>query len=164
MIKPAKFLIILTTAIVLTSCYSTTLIESNPSGAKVYIYGACVGQTPYTYSDSKIVGSSFILRLEKDGYKNTIANITRDEEIDVAALIGGVFFTIPYLWTMKYHPMHHYEMSPLEPTNMEQALPEDGHTKENSKLNKILELKQLLDEKVITQDDFNQAKAKILEN
>src|ERR1035437_10043584 len=96
--------------LLLCGCSSTTMIQSNPSKAKLYIEGAYVGVTPYLYSDTKIVGSSMVIKLEKDGFKPIVSTITRDEEVDIGAVIGGVFFTVPFLWTMRYSPEHNYNL------------------------------------------------------
>jgi len=50
------------------SCSSSTMIVSNPSNAKLYVDGEMVGQTPYRHTDSKIVGSTTDIRIEKEGY------------------------------------------------------------------------------------------------
>lgn len=147
--------------IVFASCTSTTLIQSTPSKAKVYIDGMHVGETPYIYSDSKIVGSSMMIKLEKEGYKPLVSNITRDEEVDVGALIGGVFFMVPFLWTMKYKSVHSYELKPQgEDTAIESR---NVLAPQKSTADKLRELKQLLDEGVITQGEFDKEKTKILE-
>ena len=81
-----------------------TLIQSNPSNAKLYIDGQHVGQTPYKHRDSKIVGSSLMVKIEKEGYQPLITTITKDEEVNVGAIVGGLFFVVPFLWTMQYQP------------------------------------------------------------
>lgn len=95
------------------SCSSTTLIESRPSGAKVYLNGEYVGETPYSHSDTKIVGSATAVRLEKEGYETFNTSFSRNENADVGAIIGGIFFLFPFLWTMKYKPVRTYELRPL---------------------------------------------------
>jgi hypothetical protein len=99
---------LLTTA----ACSSSTVIRSNPSGAKVFIDGQMVGTTPYTMSDTHIVGSSTHIRLEYPGYAPTDASIKRNEEFDVVACIGGVFLLVPFLWIMGYKADHSYELQP----------------------------------------------------
>ena len=47
--------LLLAGAVLITSCSSTTLIQSNPPGAKVYLNDEAVGTTPYTHKDKKIV-------------------------------------------------------------------------------------------------------------
>lgn len=99
-------------AISFASCSSTTLIQSSPSGAKVYLNGEYAGVTPYTHTDTKIVGSSTQVRLEKEGYETLNTAFSRNEDADVGAIIGGIFFLFPFLWTMKYKPVRTYELVP----------------------------------------------------
>lgn len=82
-------------AVLLTSCASTTTIQSNPAGAKVYLNGEPVGVTPYTHADTKIVGSTTHVRLKKEGYETLNTAFSRNEEADVGAIIGGVFVLVP---------------------------------------------------------------------
>lgn len=97
---------------ILVSCSSSTMITSNPTGAKLFINDMAVGTTPYTYSDTKIVGTTNYVRLEAEGYETLRTSFSRNEDVDVGAVIGGIFVLIPFLWTMKYQPMHHYELAP----------------------------------------------------
>jgi hypothetical protein len=146
-------------SILFTSCASTTVINSNPSGAKIYLNGEPVGTTPYTHTDTRIVGSSTSVKLEKEGYAPMNTSFSRDEEVDVGAVIGGVLVLVPFLWTMKYKPTHMYELttSSGETATTQQIQPV------KSKANRLRELKQLLDEKIITQDEYAKEKKKILE-
>ena len=150
-------------SILLTSCASTTMIQSNPSGAKVYLNGEPVGTTPYTHRDTKIVGSTTTVKLEKDGYDPLNTSFSRDEEVDVGAIIGGIFVLVPFLWTMKYKPTHTYELTPSSGNEQKviKTTPQQNQTK--SKADRLRELKQLLDEKIITQEDYEKEKKKILE-
>ncbi len=86
------------------------MIESKPPGAKVYLNGMSVGKTPYRHSDTKIVGSSTSVKLELEGYETLNTSFSRDEAADVGAIIGGLFVLVPFLWTMKYEPVHFYEL------------------------------------------------------
>ena len=149
-------------SILLASCSSTTLIQSNPTQAKVYLNSELVGETPYRHTDSKIVGSSMVVKLEKEGYKPFVTTITKDEQVDVGAIIGGLFVVVPFLWTMKYQPVHNYELQMLTAGN---DIKPEVQTIQNpkSKADKLRELKQLLDEKIITADEFEKEKAKVLD-
>lgn len=146
--------------ILFTSCASTTTIQSNPPGAKVYINGESVGVTPYTMTDTKIVGSCSVVRLEKDGHETLNTSICRNEQADVGAIIGGVFLLVPFLWTMKYNPTHSYELYPLEGHEEESEI-KNNNTAE-SKTTRLLELKTLLDKGIITKEEFEIEKKKIL--
>lgn len=100
------------TAAAFGGCASSTVIQSQPPGARVLINGAAVGSTPYTMTDSKIVGSTTPIRLEYPGYQPLDTTISRNEELDVLALIGGICLLVPFLWLMKYQPAHTYQLQP----------------------------------------------------
>lgn len=155
--------IFLASAILFASCSSTTLIQSNPPKAKVYMEGMYMGETPFYHTDTRTVGSSFNLKIEKDGFKPLNTSISRTEEIDVGAVIGGVFLLIPFLWTMKYKDVHNYDLVPIDAT-AGNSVPATAITPVNkTKVDRLRDLKQLLDDKIITQDEFEKEKAKILE-
>ncbi len=101
----------LSLALVFAGCSSSTVIRSNVPGARVFLDGEYVGNTPYTMSDTKIVGSTTRVRIEAPGYAPTVASISRSEEFSVGACIGGVFLLVPFLWIMDYKPEHFYQMS-----------------------------------------------------
>jgi hypothetical protein len=104
--------VLLITTILLSSCASTTVLQSSPSGAKLYMNGEPVGKTPYTHTDTKIVGSTTILKITLDGYEDFNGVLTRNEEVNVGAIIGGLFLLFPFLWVMDYKPMHNFELVP----------------------------------------------------
>lgn len=96
-----------------SSCASTTIINSNPQGAKVYMNQSFVGTTPYTHTDTKIVGSTTSVKLTKEGYEDFNTVLSRNEQVDAEAIVGGVFALIPFLWVMGYNPVHTYELTPV---------------------------------------------------
>jgi hypothetical protein len=102
--------LLLASIIMFSSCVSTTMIQTSPSGAKVYLDGESVGTTPYTHSDTKVVGSTTTVLIKKEGYEDFVTSISRNEEVDVGAVVGGIFFLFPFFWTMKYKPIHNYEL------------------------------------------------------
>jgi hypothetical protein len=138
------------------------MIQSNPSGAKVYLNSEPVGTTPYSHTDTKIVGSTTTVKLEKEGYEPLNTFFSRNEEVDAGAIIGGIFVWIPFLWTMKYKPTHTYELTPS--SNDKQPIiktnPQQNQTQ--SKADKLRELKQLFDKKLITQEEYENERKKVL--
>lgn len=112
---------LLAVAVLFASCSSTTLIQSDPNGAKVYMNGEYKGVTPFSYSDTKIVGSTTDVRLELEGYETLHTVLARNERADVGAIIGGLFFLFPFLWTMKYNPVHTYELRPIKSASLTKA-------------------------------------------
>lgn len=161
--------VVMAFSILLSSCASSTMIESIPNGASLYMDGEKVGTTPYLYKDTKIVGSSTEIRLEREGYETFRTSLVRNEEADAGAIVGGIFLLVPFLWTMKYKPTHTYELKPLyfepktnvTPVQTSSPTTQQGATK--SKAERLEELKNLLDQKLITKEDYEKQKQKILE-
>ncbi len=92
---PHPIIALLLAGTVLTSsCASSTLLQTNPVGAKLYLDGEPVGTTPYRHSDTKIVGSTTTVRLEKEGYQPLDTYFSRDEEADAGAIVGGHFLSV----------------------------------------------------------------------
>lgn len=154
---------ILATVIFLSSCASTTLIESDPSRATVYIDNQKKGTTPYNYSDTKISGSAINVTLKKEGYEDFKTTIIRNERPDAGAIVGGFFVLIPFFWTMQYDANHKYELEPLEISNDENIDINENSAESNS-TNELVKLKNLLDQKIITTEDFTTLKVSILNN
>jgi hypothetical protein len=148
--------VLLSGTVLLSSCASTTVLQSMPAGARVYVDGEAVGSTPYRHSDTKIVGSTTSVRLEKDGYETYNTSFSRDEQADVGAIIGGVFVLVPFLWTMKYKPVHSYDLKPLGPVGPVAA----PATK--SRAERLRENKKLYDEKILTTAEYEKEKQRIL--
>lgn len=155
--------LLLAVSIFFTSCSSTTMIISDPSGAKLYLNGESVGTTPYSHRDTKIVGSETTVKLELDGYEPLNTSFARNEEADVGAIIGGLFFLIPFLWTMKYKPLHTFELTPLSADKKPVIKIIQQQNPGSSKADRLRELKQLLDENILTQEEYEKEKKKILE-
>ncbi|WP_420150647.1 PEGA domain-containing protein [Spirosoma sp.] len=151
--------------ILLESCSSYTVIQSNPSGAKLYLNESPVGVTPYRYADTKIIGSTTQVRLEKEGYTPLRTSFSRNEQADVGAIIGGIFFLFPFLWTMKYSPEHTYELAPLGSTPFVTPLPlANDAVVSPSKATRLREAKKLLDDGILTKEEYEKEKKKILDS
>jgi len=154
--------LILAGSILLASCASRTLIKSNPSGAKVYLNGEAVGTTPYTHEDTKIIGSVTTVKLEKEGYEPFNTSFARNEKADAGAIVGGVFLLFPFLWTMKYKPERSYDLVQIsngtKPTTKDQSKQAENKSKEE----KLRELKKLFEDKLISQEEYDLGRKKIL--
>ena len=97
----------------LFGCASSTLIMSNPPGAKLYLDGQFKGETPYTYSDRAAAGTLRAVTLKKEEYKDFNGTIKR-EQLSVGALIGGIFLLIPLIWILEYPPQYNFEMEKMQ--------------------------------------------------
>jgi len=152
--------VLLIFTILFASCASSTLIQSYPTAAKVYVDGESVGNTPYWHSDTKIIGSATNVSLVKEGYETLNTTFYRNEQVDAGAIIGGIFVWIPFLWTMKYKATHNYELVPLSnqsktltPEVLGNAEPVEVMAPSQplaSKAQRLKELKQLLDDKFLS--------------
>jgi PEGA domain-containing protein len=108
-----------------SSCASTTVIRSNPSGAIVRdIRGQKVGKTPYTYTGTGTINSQETFSLEKPGYEDATVIVKRDQVNGLAVagwaagglltswtIVGlGLFAGI--LWSADYAPAYNVELEP----------------------------------------------------
>lgn len=144
-------------AFLLASCTSSTRITSEPPGADVFIDGQLVGETPFVHEDAKISFSSTTVTLRKEGYEDLHAVIRKDEDIDPGAIVGGIFFQWPFIWTFGYLPDHHYVMKAANFSDVEVVIPD-------KKAQQIQELNEMYKEGIIDQDEFKTLKERILNN
>ena len=106
--------ILLLVTFLFSSCSSSTMIHSIPSGAKVYLDSEYAGTTPCLMENMKISFSKTRVELKEEGYETFITSVTKDEEVNVGAIIGGLFVLVPFLWVMDYKPTHTYELEEKE--------------------------------------------------
>jgi hypothetical protein len=104
------FCIFFVLAILISGCASTTLFQTLPDGASVYVSGQKRGKTPYKYSDTKIAFSSTPITFKKNGYQDLDTILKRNERAEIGAIIAMPFLYVPALWFLKYDPTHYYEL------------------------------------------------------
>ena len=92
---------VLIAAFVVTGCASSTLIRSVPPGAKVYVDGQYLGQSPVTHRDSAPLWTTKTVTLKLDGYGDQSGTI-RKENLRVGPLIGCILVYVPCLWLTGY--------------------------------------------------------------
>lgn len=160
------------------SCSSTTMITTEPTGAKVYLNNIYVGETPFTLIDTKISTECTGVRLEKSSFETLNTVICKDEQVNVGAAIGGFFIWPIWLWVFEYYPQHNYILEPLNKDysiindNQNQQLDytvDDVDTLQQvqrvpvSKAQKLQDLKKLYDDGILTKQEYEKEKQKILE-
>jgi len=150
----------------LSGCSSTTLIKSVPSGAKVYLNGKYKGETPYAHTDEDIIFSRTNVKITKEGYEDYYTFFSRDEEIDPGPAICGFFFIPSWLWAFKYDEERTYQLIPYDNSVIDSIYDynQSSPTQIITKSDELRELKKLLDEGILTQEEFEAEKKKILEN
>jgi len=151
--------------VILSGCASSTMIKSNPTGAQVFINGEPVGRTPYLHVDTRVSGMLLNVDIIKEGYEPIYTTIRRSEEFNVGNFIGGFFIWPIWLWTMDYQPTHTYELIPkaLQNGPQNESELENNLSPLKPKHERLKELKQMYDEKLITEKEFENEKQKILE-
>lgn len=107
--KATHVLVSSLTIVGMIGCSSTTLIRSTDPEAKIYVDGELRGKGQYSHTDSKTIGSTTYVRLEKEGCEPMTFNFARNEEFDAGACAGGVFLLVPFLWVQKYKAERTYE-------------------------------------------------------
>ena len=106
-------IVCLITVAAVAGCASTTVLQSQPPGARVFLNGVPVGTTPYTMTDTNMSGTATQVRLEYPGFDPFNAMIVRSEQLDPLALLGGIFLLVPFLWILGYQPTHLFAMHAL---------------------------------------------------
>ena len=149
-------LILFSLLILLISCTSSTRFVSDPPGAVVYMNGQAVGETPYVHEDSKISFSKTLVTLEKEGYEDENIVLRKDEEVDMGAVVGGIFFQWPFIWTFGYMPEHYYVLSP------EVSIVENENGISQKQMDQLSDLNEMYKDGIIDDREFDRLKAKIL--
>ena len=141
---------------------STTVIQSSPSGAKLYLDGQSVGITPYTYSDKKIIGTKHFFKLEKEGFVPEYGSFSRNAHWNKKAVLLGCFTVVPFLWAKDYSPEYVFDLRPII-TIIEPEKVIVNPVAPKTKAQRIFDLQLQLEAKTITQEAFDLEKKKILE-
>ena len=109
--KAILILIVLLT----TACTSSTVIRSSDPNSRIYVNGEYKGTGRAYYSDQKVAFSRNEVEIRKEGCRPEYHSFRRNEGADLGAIVGGIFFTIPYLWVTDYKRSHVYDYE-CEPT------------------------------------------------
>ena len=113
------------------------------------------------------MGATTFVRLEKEGYEPLNSSFSRDEQADAGAIIGGLFLLFPFLWTMKYNPSRTYELTspsqvgPQQSGVVPMSLANDPAVT-SPKATRLRDAKKLLDEGILTKEEYEKEKKKIL--
>lgn len=107
--KTFSSVVCLVAGLLMVACSSTTTIRSTDKDVKIYVDGEFKGRGIVTHTDTKTIGSTTSIRMEKPGCEPQFFTFSRNEEFDAGACAGGVFVLVPFLWIQKYKPEHNYE-------------------------------------------------------
>lgn len=93
----------------LVGCSTMVTIQSDPSGADVFINNRKMGKTPYVAKLDDFIATNHQITLKKDGFEDF--NGVLAKEAKVGAIIGGIFFLIPFLWCYGPSPYQQFALS-----------------------------------------------------
>lgn len=171
-----KIIFLLPVIFVLISCSSTTYIKTIPPGAKVYEGDAFMGVTPYMHWDidsgdpgtSDYPGRTFTLR--KEGFKDKTVNIKRNILNVPRLFFPAPIFSLP--WAYDYQPEYYFELEPSGkhkahyPPNLSTkktgTVPDDRPYSAHAR--KLRELKQLYDEGLLSDEEYEQKRQSIIDD
>ncbi|MGB3976443.1 MAG: PEGA domain-containing protein [bacterium] len=102
--------VILMSVVFLAGCASITTINSNPSGAELWLDGMRMGTTPYTHSDTDISFSSKTVQLRLAGYRDFTGAIKRDKVNTQNAILSFLCFWPTLLWSWEYPPSYTFDL------------------------------------------------------
>ncbi len=107
------------------SCSTASRFNTQPSGAKLFINGDFVGQTPVVYDDSYGLPARLHVEIKKEGYDDL--DMYLDKGAAYRALLPSML--IPYvgfiapLWSFSLEDVYRFNLAPLKkkPSQSSQA-------------------------------------------
>ena len=99
-------------------CSTFVRIDSVPSGAKAYLNGETIGQTPVQTDLSNFIGSDYALELKLDGYEKFYRSLSK--EVKAVHIFLGLFDLVNFLWC--YGPKSYYNFELTPQTNKPSSL------------------------------------------
>jgi hypothetical protein len=100
----------------LMGCSTTTLIKTDPPGARVMVDGAPLGITPCKYDNGGPFWIKNAVLIEKDGYQPINTVLTKSQP-NVMMIILACGVIVPALWATGYPDEFNYELQPLKTGN-----------------------------------------------
>lgn len=152
-------------ATLLTGTKQNVSIDSNPQGADIIIDGQKLGVTPSKVKVDReldaLLEDGKEIQLDMQGYRKN--GYYLDAEINLVAILNTMnlmFWGIDVATgaVTKYENYYKFELMPLE----DDFSTLDRNTTDD-KYDKLIKLKNLLDDGIITREEFEKEKAKILE-
>jgi len=146
-----------------SSCSTSTIIDSQPSGADIYVGRVYKGVTPYKYSTNSNNDKKLFLMLEKEGYNELDTFLIRKRDgkknnfNDILAHIFVISFDFNY--TLK--PKYVFNLTQFDKNTIQ---PKKGEIRSltNSKGEKLELLRAKYNRREISKNEFFEQKRKIL--
>ena len=94
--------------VAVVGCSTMVRIETEPSGADVYVNDVKIGKSPVEQEYSNFVGNQYYVRIERKGYRTIRTKL--DKEFKVGAFVGGLFIWPIWLWVWGPSEMQYCEL------------------------------------------------------
>lgn len=160
--------------ILVIGCAGKTWIHTDPPANVFSSNGELLGVSPFEYSDMKLSGAETVLVIKAKGFKTKTVTIKKDV-FSIENFLGFPLLTIP--WSYVYEKNYSFELEKstegnilgsAEITNPNHLKPADVEVKESSpdfsaNAQKLRELKQLRDQGLITDNEYEQKKKAIID-
>ena len=105
--KQKLLAILLACAVVFAGCASTTVIQSEPTGAQLRIDGQPVGATPVTFTEQAVwLWTKHQVTLEAPGYNPYHGMM--NAQVSPLYLILGLLCLLPFLLVGEFRPTYYY--------------------------------------------------------
>ncbi len=103
-------------SLLFAGCAQTCRINTNPEGAKVYINGVYIGESPTVYKYRSGLPETYIVEIKKEGWKPLVnATIDRTLRADVSLLLL-ILVIVPYFFSARLEDQYLFQLEPLPGT------------------------------------------------
>ena len=106
--KLLKNIVLIAAIVAVAGCSTFVRIETEPSGADIYVNDVKIGKSPVEQEYSNFVGNEYYVRIEKKGYRTTRTKL--DKEFKVGAFVGGLFIWPIWLWVWGPSEIQYFDL------------------------------------------------------
>ena len=113
--------VVLAASIIVSGCSQTSQITTEPEGARIKVNGIYLGETPASYRYRSGLPETYILEIEKEGYKK-LSNATIDRTLRAdESLVLLLLAIVPYFFSARLEDQYVFPLEPEEGTVIEET-------------------------------------------
>ena len=109
-----KLIVVILIAFAYLACSTTSKIVSNPSGAKIYLNGDHIGETPVDFNSRTGLPERYHLELHKEGYQPVSLYIDAEMSMVWAFTVVPLTNGIALLWAWRLDDMYKIKLVPAD--------------------------------------------------
>lgn len=106
------------------ACSTATKFVSDPPGAKVYVNGEFIGETPCDFNSSTGLPERYHVQLFKDGYSELNVYIDAEMSLVWALVVVPVTFGVAIPWSWTLENMYKFKLAAASAAPAAPAAPE----------------------------------------